>query len=286
MSDSDIRDWAQARGLKIGARGVIPAAVREAYNADAALGGADPEWSGAEDPPGPLALEAGSPLYFPEMPDVPADPPDMEEAAPEATPARGGSRAGRRLTLPGRRKSGTAAAKGKGRKPKRPRVPVDHIISDVWRFGAGLARPLPATSRLLSLQAPLAGMVLEEAVKNTVMDSVLQPFARTGKNAEIMWAMLGAPAITVMIQMRPGDLPFLLPVLRSSLMTMVRIMGPRIKEALQEETEFEKTYGETVDAMIVFLLQGVAVPDDKTEEQAEAETIRILHDEMSATGAA
>jgi hypothetical protein len=280
MTDAQVRDWARAHGMEVGARGVIPAAVREAHAAELALSGGQAEdWAGTDDQP---PADAPPPLYFPEMPDQPPGPEDMTEVPPAATPARGGSRAGRRLGLPGRKKAGKPAR----RKTRRARVPVDHVISDFWRWGAGLARPLPATSRLLSIQAPLAGLMLEEAVRNTVIDSVLQPFARTGKNAELMWALLGAPAITVAIQLRPGDLPFMLPVLRSSLMAMVRVMGPRIKEALQEETEFEKTYGETVDAMIVFLLQGVAVPEDKTEEQAEAETIRILHDEMSGQGAA
>jgi hypothetical protein len=214
--------------------------------------------------------------------DDPPDPGDMAEATPGTPPRRAaGSPRRPRLGLPGRK-----AGKPKGRKPKRPRVPVDHLISDVWRGLAGFARPLPATSRILTIQAPLAGLMLEEAVKNTVMDSVLQPFARTGKNAELVWAMVGAPAITTMITLNPAQLPFLLPLLRSSLVSMVRIAGPRMAEALADETEFEKIHGSTVDAMIVFLLQGVPVPDGQTEEQAEAETVRILHEEMGAAAGA
>jgi hypothetical protein len=292
VSDPEVRAWATARGMKVGARGVIPAEVREASAAEAALdgGGGGDAWAGDDaGPDGVTGLPDPFAGLWPDNQGVaqaaapPPDPADMAEAVPGAVPARGGSRSGRRLGFPGRK----APAKGKGRaRAKKPRVPVDRLIGDVWRGLAGFAKPLPATSRLLTLQAPLAGLMFEEAIKNTVMDSVLQPFARTGKNAELIWAMLGAPALTIAIQLRPGEMAFMLPMLRSALVTMVRVAGPRMTEALQEEAEFEKTYGDTVDAMIVFLLQGVAVPEDQTEEQAEAETIRILHQEMSGTAAA
>lgn len=299
MADSDVRAWAADRGMKVGARGVIPGEVREAYDAEMALSGSGPAgWPGAGDPPGgpagPPPAAGGGDLWLDQLPDVPdlsdagddppplPDPGDMAEAVPGTPPRRAaGSPRRPRLGLPGRK-----AGKPKGRKPKRPRVPVDHLISDVWRGLAGFARPLPATSRILTIQAPLAGLMLEEAVKNTVMDAVLQPFARTGKNAELAWAMVGAPAITTMITLNPAQLPFLLPLLRSSLVAMIRIAGPRMAEALAEETEFEKVHGQTVDAMIVFLLQGVPVPDGQTEEQAEAETVRVLHEEMGAAAGA
>lgn len=297
MADADVRAWAADRGMKVGARGVIPGEVREAYDAEMALeareagGWAGDEPAGPFPPPGdwaalravPAGPDGGASDGGDDPPPLP-DPADMAEATPGTPPRRAaGSPRRPRLGLPGRK-----AGKPKGRaKPKRPRVPVDHLISDVWRGLAGFAKPLPATSRLLTIQAPLAGLMLEEAVKNTVMDAVLQPFARTGKNAELVWAMVGAPAITTMIQLSPDQLPFLLPLLRSSLVSMVRIAGPRMAEALAEETAFEKEHGQTVDAMIVFLLNGVVVPDDMTQDQAEAETVRLLHEEMGqAAGAA
>lgn len=276
MSDSDIREWANARGLKVGVRGVIPATVREAYDAEAALDGAPGAWAGAAesltaDPP---------PMDEPEPPPLPSDD-DMSETRP-VQPGTPRARPGRLLQLPGRKAKAPPPKGARGpRKPRRPRVPVDRLIVDVWHGLAGLARPLPATSRLLQLQAPLAGLVLEEAIKNTVVDSVLQPFARTGKNAEVLWAMLGAPALVTLAQLRPGEITVILPVLRSALMSMVRIAGPRIAEALKEEREFEAEYGETVEAIMVFLLQGVTVHEGQTEAEAEAEAVTVLHGEMA-----
>jgi hypothetical protein len=261
--------------MTIGDRGNIPAGIRRDYEAEMALE-AELDGAGAEDL-GPPPQAASVPLRA--APDWSGDAaPDMAETRPGPPGPRGP-----RLRVPAGLRKPRTPAKGKAKaKPRHPRQSLAPLISDIWQGLAAMARPLPATSRLLRLQSQLAGVVFEEALANTIMDSVLQPFARTGKNAELVWAMVGAPALVTMAQLQPDQLPVILPLLRSALMTMVRVAGPRMETALKEERAFEEQHGDTVDAIIVFLLQGVPVPDGQTEAQAEAEAMTALHEEMAS----
>src|SRR4051812_19172359 len=60
-----------------------------------------------------------------------------------------------------------------------PRRSVDRIIERVWEGMARLVQPvnLPV-ARVMAVQAPVAGLLLEDIVKGTVVDRVLQPIVR------------------------------------------------------------------------------------------------------------
>jgi hypothetical protein len=262
VSDTDIRAWALAQGEQVGARGTISADMRARY--EAANGGS--ELLSALEPtdddfPGDFS-DAGPP---------PAD----REVRPRtvAVPKTPRFRLGR---------GKPAAGKAKGR--KKARVPIDDTIATVWRFMGSLARPLPATSRLLKIQAPVAGKILEPIVKDTIVDRVLQPITRTTEGAEAVAVLLGTPALVTAMQLNPAIIPFAMPALRELMMRMVKIAGPAMTDALKQEREFEESYGGSVDDVIAMLFAGMFEGTEAPEDEDAA--VRKAQEAMEAAGAA
>jgi hypothetical protein len=204
---------------------------------------------------------------------------DGIEVEPDDEPGPGEPEAERRPRTVGVAKAPSPLARWRKAKPKarkktRPRVPVDDLIAGVWRGLAGFARPLPATSRLLKIQAPVAGVILEDTVKGTVVDGWLQPLARGTKGAEAMFALAGPPVLVTAIQLQPDAAPFILPLLRESLLSWCKIAGPKMAAALKRETEFEAEFGQDVDQMIAFLFSDPAGGDEDAAVRAQQEAMQ------------
>jgi hypothetical protein len=172
--------------------------------------------------------------------------------------------------------------KGKGKKP--PRVSVESLLGSAWRGAAKLAAPLPPLHRTLRVQAPVAGLLLEDAVKDTAADAFLQPFARMAGAGKVVSALLGPPVLVTGITLhvtqaqQRGDEPnpVLMAVaqeaLRSSLMTWMDVAGPKFEEAIERERQFEETYGAGVDAFMAWLFS--APPATAADHEAEEEMYR------------
>jgi hypothetical protein len=246
MSDKDVREWALANGRSVPARGPLSAEIRAEYA----------EQSGGNTP---------------ELEPTDADFPDFAEAAPpppdtEVRP--------RTIAVPKKPRFGFGkqAPAGKKKTPAKKRVPVDDTIATVWRFLGSLAKPLPATSRLMKFQAPAVGKILEPVVRDTVVDRLLQPIARTTEGAEAVAVLFGAPALVTAMQLQPQIIPFALPALRELLVRMVRVAGPAMAESLATERKFEAEYGGTVDDLIAMLFAGLfeegAEPMTAEDEEA------------------
>jgi hypothetical protein len=241
-TDAEIREWARANDREVPARGPLSPAMRAAYYE--AEGGDPADEDFAADMAAATSAASGPP----------------GDARPRSIPS-----ARRR---PGWLRKGGKKKTGRARKA-RPRVPVDDLIATAWRGLAGFARPIPATSRLLKIQAPVAGMVLEDMVRDTAIDRMLQPFARVQGAGEALFALAGPPLLITALQLQPDSMPFVMPMLRESLLAWVRVAGPKMTAALKREQEFEEEFGETVDDLIAFLLEPLTVHDGETEAQAE-----------------
>lgn len=260
MSDSEIRDWLRGQGEDVPVRGPIPKAARARYE--------------LAHPPEPTDDD------FPDDVDdisEPGPPPADPETRPRNITTPKAPR------MPWRR--GKTPARGKG-KPRHKRVPLDDTIATAWRFLGSLAKPLPATSRLLKIQAPVAGRILEPVLRDTIADRILQPIARTTEGAEAVAVLLVPPAVITAMQLNPSTIPFLMPVLRETLMRMIRIAGPAMAESLRQERAFEEQFGGSVDDMIALLLSEIVVAEGVSPEQAEEEVVRRAQEAMSASVAA
>lgn len=241
----DIRDWADSEGIDIGTERPI--------------------------------LQDNDGTLYKEVPDE-AEGSKVEEIPPKIpTPsiADQASEAVRRVReLPDkfnplkRHRGGSTPSQARATRTKRarPRVPVDSIISTVWHMAAKMVQPVAwPVANVLKVQAPVAGMVLEDVVKNTAIDKVLQPLARVGTGGEIVFALVAPPVLVGLVSAKPETQNVVLPILRQALVSWIKIAGPKMEEIAQQEKEFEEKYGSSVDAMIQLFFTpppGMEVPED------------------------
>ena len=276
---TDIREWANANGYTIGPRGRIPATIQQAY--DAAHQGTN----GSASPIGPDYPDDDFDSAFPAPESGYTGPEDAggSDDTGETRPRRprGSKKASRPSWLPG-----SAAKKKPGKKP--PRVSTEELLGSVWRGAAKLASPLPPLQRTLRLQAPVAGLLLEDAVKGTAVDTVLQPLARIANQGKTVQALVGPPAFVTAIMVhqiqRAGMTPPQEPHpmfmalategLRSSLMAWMDIAGPKFDVAMQREREFEEKYGQSVDDTIALIFGAPVDPNNMEAVMAEEEAIK------------
>lgn len=170
-----------------------------------------------------------------------ADFPPDDDDAPQAPVAERKPRRVRqsRPSLTDRLRSTGPGRGGSKRKPrKHPRVPVDRLVG---RFYAAVGRvispAMPPVGVAIQWQAPVAGLVLEDIVKDTVADRALQPLARAEELGKKAFA-LGLPVIVGAItaaQGLPEDqrmvrMAFLTPMLRECLAANIEIMGDKADE--------------------------------------------------------
>src|SRR5258708_7843882 len=155
--------------------------------------------AGGGTPGGGRALSTGAPPPLDDdydagvtAADFPPDEP--EKPASETKPRRV------RTTRPRARSKLTAWLTGEqdgkeGKSRKRfPRVKLDKLVERAWSQLAEAAPVLPPEQRLDG-QAPFAGLVLEDQLKGTVVDKVLQPVARAEEKAEAIGGPLRAAMV-------------------------------------------------------------------------------------------
>ena len=296
MADSKtVRAWARAKGIEVPARGLLPGHVREAYNMAHPDNPAGPVMTVANGSDVPGDDEFG-PTAYGEPPD--GDPgwttlsdsperPQLEQrpqrpAAPRTgkAAAKGNSGAGRPPAgLLGRLRGARAPGPAKGSGRPAPRVSTAGMLAGAWRLAAKLAAPLPPLQRTLVIQSRVAGDLLEDSVKGTVVDRVLQPFARLQRQGKAVGALLGPPvivtALTLHVQQaqlagrdpNPLFVATGMEALRASLMIWMEVSGPKFEAAIRNEREFEEKYGQSVDDLMMLLL----APPPQTPAEAEAE---------------
>lgn len=206
-------------------------------------------------------------------------PPETKPSPPKSS---GGGGLGARLGF-GRSKRRRG---GRGKKKTLARVPVDDLISGTWRLAAKLATPMPPVQRTLRMQAPVAGMLLEDVARDTAVDTVLQPLARLARVGETAAALVFPPLavgiMTLHVQQAAAQgetpSPVVLGVgeemLREGLRAWITVAGPRAAELAAREREFEETYGATIDELIRWIMSPPADPTSEDAVAAEEEAIK------------
>ena len=181
---TDVREWARAKGIDIGAHGRIPKAIADQYNSEVLAETGTPE---EEDFPGPGDAYDGGVTAADFPPEPPPEPPGhpAEIKPRRIRPAKTGG------VLARLRKPKT----GKPARPARklPRVSLAGLIEDAWSQMAWAAAPIPPMQRLLYAQAPFAGVALEDALRGTIADRMLQPVARAEEKAKAVGGLVMPP---------------------------------------------------------------------------------------------
>jgi len=94
----------------------------------------------------------------------------------------------------GRAKKATQAGKKATSGKKHAWVGTADVIEHFWSQLAWASRPMPPLQKILAAQAPTAGIVLQDALRDTVVDRVvLQPAARLEDTLQAVNAMAGPP---------------------------------------------------------------------------------------------
>jgi hypothetical protein len=255
MDDAQARATLKAHGFEVPQRGKLSAEM----HAQAAQLAAEDR---TEPPPGPPGDydDGVTDADFPAAGDAPP-----AEPVPERPPRRA-ARA-RRPSLSARIRSG---AGGQGGRPKRrhPRMPVDRVIEMGWDWAARLATQIDVpVGRVLSMQAPVAGLVLEDVVKGTVVDRVLQPVARAEDKGKKV-AALALPPLCVLGLEMAQQLPdrermtreaFLIPILRESMVLWLDVAGDKVEAKAQRDAERGPIY-EQVDGLLAMIFNPPTAP--------------------------
>jgi hypothetical protein len=251
----DIREWARANGHpELKDRGRIPGSIREEY--EASQNGGEVEW---EDDDEPVLITAHA---------VEADSPSVSELIPEPTPARVEERPPvrpRRERLQRLRKPATP-----GRKSF-PRVSTAELLGFAYA-GAGYIlarnpRMLPV-ARSMDLMAPVSGEILDDVVRGTVVDRLLQPLARSGDKGRKLGAVAGFPALVAVAVARPELYPVLKPAMKMALMLSLEVSETPRKRLEKRAAAFQEKFGGIdLDSMV----DAVFAEIDMTTAPSDAE---------------
>lgn len=180
------------------------------------------------------------------------DGPEIEERAPQIVKANPVDRV-RGMVAKARDTKPRKAVRGKLSKP---RISVEKFISGAWAFlGTAAQSYHPPVARVLEMQAPVAGMILEDVVRDTIVDRVLQPLARGMNGGEVAFALLGPPLLVAALSARPDRANVLVPMLKQSLRSWVSIAGDKLEQIQKQEDDFEDKYGKRVDEMIEWFME-------------------------------
>jgi hypothetical protein len=192
-STTDVRTWLRdhqdEHGESVPARGALPAHLRQMY--DDAHAGPVVQGTVIDDSSG--VTEADFPPAD-DGPPPPAEPPRSRERKPRAVKgAPAGT--GLRERIFGPPKPG---AKKPAAKPG-PRTSLADWAEETWSDLAWLASPVPPLEKILTIQAPYAGVVFDEQVKGTFIDAPLQKVAQYSGTFRALNGMLGPPVYVGMI---------------------------------------------------------------------------------------
>jgi len=242
MDDAEARAILREHGEEPPKRGTLGTSWRERAQ-ELADFGPQPSGNGAEPADdydqGVTADDFGGVSTAADPPDVPAAAavPEQREQAPRR-PRRPHMSLADRVRAAGT--SGKDKPKPKGKK-HHPRVRVDGLISRGWDVLGGLAtRVDPPLGRCLMMQAPVAGLILEDVVKGTFVDRALQPVARAEDKAEKVAALVAPPLLVAGLEasqrlpepQRKAREAILWPLLVESLVLSERVAGAYADEVI------------------------------------------------------
>jgi hypothetical protein len=308
-STTDIRHWLQAQGIEVRGKGRIRNDLQKIYD-DAHRAGPG-AWVPAESAPDDSGDGLSPDDYsdsvtaadFPPLEgtlEPQGDPGDLErpaadrpqEARPRKVraPRRG---PGLRGLLGGRPKP--ASGRSRKARPKIARVSLAGFIEEGYSQLAWLASGLPPMQRMLQAQSPYAGLVLEDALRGTMVDRALQPIVRGQEKAEDIAGVLCPPAALMAVLMtapQPEEVtdpatgativrfgePTMqhktaLVTLRWSLSIMAKRGALRLDEYIARAEATEQR-GREADKMMAFILGMEPPPETAEAAAAEEDAVR------------
>jgi hypothetical protein len=158
---------------------------------------------------------------------------------------------------------------------RQKRVPVDSVFSVAYSIASKVVGAVPGkddvpallpVARVMEMQAPAVGLIVDDVVKGTIFDKVLQPVAKTGKAGESLFGIIGPPMLVGAIMTQPSMQPVYLPMLRESLKSYVLVAGPAMRKQKEKEAKLIAELGGDVDSSIDDLIKSIFA-DPRVEGQ-------------------
>ena len=138
----------------------------------------------------------------------------------------------------------------------RGRVSAADTFADLWGWGGGLmgnAGHVP-TGRMVKFQAPIAGELLDDVVKGTIVDKmVVQKVVGARGKLDLLFAIFGPPVLTwrmeqAIVQGNQSQLDVLEPMLKSAVKNALPVMIPALAKARKREAAANTALAELMDA--------------------------------------
>ena len=175
---------------------------------------------------------------------------------------------------------------GEDPEPKKKRAKVTSIgrrvstadtLADVWAgLGSTAMRSgYVPTGRMMQFQSQVAGEMLDEAVKGSVIDrKILQPVVKSRGRYDLISAVFGPPMLVLAIERDPSKAELLIPLLKAQIRSSLPLMLPAIKKVQEKERKAAEAAAQMfpdlpegedpVDAIIEMLFAGINVPATAT----------------------
>jgi hypothetical protein len=243
VTGTDIRAWAREQGLDVNARGPVNKAVVELYDAEHG-GPAEPE----------TVFDAQG-----------TGAPDLEPMAKdETTPT---------IKRPGLKSKLTETMKPRAPRGGGRRQSLERLGGLVWSGMSNVvaAAGMVPAARMISMQAPIAGIVIEDSLKGTAADRMAQPVARMLGRGGDLGALFGPVVLVTAIQKKPELYPQLRPYLEDALWSYVEVAGPAFKKLEERKAKRAAMLDEGFDmeGLIQSLFAPVPGQEAAADEQHE-----------------
>lgn len=261
---AEYREWAAANGYQLNPKGRIPIEVKSAY-----ILAHDPDYDA---PAG--ADEEGNVVEAQPIVDVVPEPPSPfsgEEVRPNFGKDTSQPKGLRGFGSKWSTKRGTTSKGTSASTRAKSRVKLERFGEHAWALFSKMADSrLPATARVLTLQAPVAGIVLEENIKRGgKLDKLLQPLARTEEKGTAIFAMIAPIVIVAAIERNPHLAPMLEVPLKLALLEMSAITGPAMQKARQREQDLvEQFEAANIDGLVQMIFAGMLVETPEAQDAA------------------
>ncbi|MHB8842713.1 MAG: hypothetical protein ACYC56_13180 [Candidatus Aquicultor sp.] len=150
---------------------------------------------------------------------------------------------------------------------------ADSLSDNIGRAARMLGSVNPAMSRALVFSAPATGQAIDEVVAGTIVDKVIQPFAKAADKWDRLGGVLSFPILFAVVSAKPDLLPMLeddlreatVDVLIASIPTLMKKKAREKKavEALSRLGEVDPRYANTTDPIGLMLTDLLYGPQPK-----------------------
>lgn len=141
------------------------------------------------------------------------------------------------------------------------RAPAERIAAGVWSLAAKLLESRAAPlSRVLMMQAPVAGVLIDREIKGTAVDVLVQPLARFYNKTSDIGVLFTLPAMVHMVSLRPELYPHLHDHMVDAILRWYEVAGPEMEKMAKRQAKRREQFNQGDGPSPEDLLQMIFAP--------------------------